>query len=419
MPISRPPSLQPSSAPAQRQQNGSGSGSGSGSLPRAAFSVVAGPKTNSPPPGLKITDTQQLELVRLDQQRHSLSFFTSPFRVLQYAVMFLGSQAVRVVLYVVSNRQLLLGIAIPSAIMFALHAIDHPLSGALGRFDALMLWYGYWLALGIASSIGLGAGLHTFVLFLGPHIAEATLSAYQCGDLNFSVRGPDAFQFSSVAASAAAGVAKVSIWRIYRKISAEALLWGAGTAIGELPPYFMARAAALSGRRNPELDAIAALTTSHGGPVLTIKERLMAGVYYILQEYGFWGIFLFASIPNPLFDLAGITCGHFLVPFSTFFGATFLGKSFVKSTIQSLLVITIFSKDTIERLLSLLAAYDENLYKVASKFVNKQIAALQRSHGTVEESSNIIGAAWNGVVAVMLLYFVMTIIESMAHSYLD
>lgn len=27
----------------------------------------------------------------------------------------------------------------------------------------------------------------------------------------------------------------------------ESLLWGAGTALGELPPYFMARAARLSG----------------------------------------------------------------------------------------------------------------------------------------------------------------------------
>ena len=34
---------------------------------------------------------------------------------------------------------------------------------------------------------------------------------------------------------------------------------------------------------------------------------------------------LLASIPNPLFDLAGITCGHFLVPFWTFFGATLIG----------------------------------------------------------------------------------------------
>jgi hypothetical protein len=31
-----------------------------------------------------------------------------------------------------------------------------------------------------------------------------------------------------------------------------------------------------------------------------------------------------------LFDLAGLTCGHFLIPFWTFFGATLIGKAIVK-----------------------------------------------------------------------------------------
>jgi len=39
---------------------------------------------------------------------------------------------------------------------------------------------GYWIGLGIASSIGLGTGLHTFVLYLGPHIAMVTLAANEC-----------------------------------------------------------------------------------------------------------------------------------------------------------------------------------------------------------------------------------------------
>jgi hypothetical protein len=65
------------------------------------------------------------------------------------------------------------------------------------------------------------------------------------------------------------------------------------------------------------------------------------------------------QIPNPLFDLAGITCGHFMVctaesagvspgavvmcviccvlsqvPFWTFFGATFIGKAIFKVSLQ-------------------------------------------------------------------------------------
>ncbi len=44
--------------------------------------------------------------------------------------------------------------------------------------------------------------------------------------------------------------------------------------------------------------------------------------------------FSLSQIPNPLFDLAGITCGHFLVPFWTFFGATVIGKALIKAHIQ-------------------------------------------------------------------------------------
>jgi len=39
----------------------------------------------------------------------------------------------------------------------------------------------------------------------------------------------------------------ISMWTIISKVRLEAFMWGAGTAIGELPPYFMARAARLSG----------------------------------------------------------------------------------------------------------------------------------------------------------------------------
>jgi len=40
------------------------------------------------------------------------------------------------------------------------------------------------------------------------------------------------------------------------------------------------------------------------------------------------------QVPNPLFDLAGIMCGQFLVPFWKFFLATLLGKALIKAHIQ-------------------------------------------------------------------------------------
>lgn len=48
------------------------------------------------------------------------------------------------------------------------------------------LWFVfYWVGLGVLSSGGPGTGLHTFLLYLGPLIANVTLAAYECNSLNF------------------------------------------------------------------------------------------------------------------------------------------------------------------------------------------------------------------------------------------
>ena len=123
------------------------------------------------------------------------------------------------------------------------------------------------------------------------------------------------------------------MWDIYRRIQWESFAWGAGTALGELPPYFVARAVALSGGKSEEL-AEFETNLQKSSKERTLKQQMTHLIYNGMNRLGFFGILLFASIPNPLFDLAGITCGHFLVPFATFFGATFIGKACVKASIQ-------------------------------------------------------------------------------------
>lgn len=61
-----------------------------------------------------------------------------------------------------------------------------------GRHQALItmietnLWFVvYWVGLGFLSAFGMGTGLHTFILYLGPHIASVTLAAYECNSLDF------------------------------------------------------------------------------------------------------------------------------------------------------------------------------------------------------------------------------------------
>ena len=50
-----------------------------------------------------------------------------------------------------------------------------------------------------------------------------------------------------------------------------------------------------------------------------------------------------AAWPNAMFDLCGICCGHFQMPFLTFFGGTLLGKAFTLRPVQSFVLVAIFS----------------------------------------------------------------------------
>ena len=46
----------------------------------------------------------------------------------------------------------------------------------------------------------------------------------------------------------------ISFFTIYMAVILEGFLWGAGTAIGEMPPYFVARAASAAGGVDEELE---------------------------------------------------------------------------------------------------------------------------------------------------------------------
>jgi hypothetical protein len=41
-------------------------------------------------------------------------------------------------------------------------------------YEAYLMWCAWWVGLGVLSSVGFGTGLHTFLLYLGPHIAAVS-----------------------------------------------------------------------------------------------------------------------------------------------------------------------------------------------------------------------------------------------------
>eukprot|EP00002_Diphylleia_rotans_P003659 TRINITY_DN12547_c0_g1_i3.p1 TRINITY_DN12547_c0_g1~~TRINITY_DN12547_c0_g1_i3.p1 ORF type:complete len:360 (-),score=68.16 TRINITY_DN12547_c0_g1_i3:180-1259(-) len=242
---------------------------------------------------------------------------------------------------------------------------DGPHQQVISDVWQFLYFASYWIGLGILSSVMVGTGLHTFLLFLGPHIGKVTLAATECKTVQLLEVAYDVFHCPSISTHEG----YVTLWQIFRRVQLEAFLWGFGTALGELPPYFVARAARLAGGETEEEAELEHVTEND-----PFFLRAKAYCYKNIKNFGFLGIMLFASIPNPLFDLAGIACGHFLVPFQTFFGATMIGKAFFKAHFQALFVIILFNKSTLDRVLGFIEYYVPSAKGTLNAFVQSQLA---------------------------------------------
>eukprot|EP01147_Barroeca_monosierra_P005043 gene5042-134_t len=275
----------------------------------------------------------------------------------------------------------------------------------------------FWCILGILSSVGLGTGLHTFILFLGPYIAQVTMHAYSCGTLDFGSQLDSTRQntWSSIQCPEDGLKQTVTILAVLSKVRFPAMMWGAGTAIGELPPYFVARAARLSGE-DPDDEDLEEFHESLKQQSKSFIASTKRFVHDLVQRAGFWGIFACAAIPNPLFDLAGITCGHFLVPFRTFFTATVLGKAVVKVHFQVLLLITLMSKPIFDALVNKF----RNVPVFGNVISNTLLRLRARTeakymHGeTSNEPTNWLAVGLAMLVIGMVVGFLLSIINQLA-----
>ncbi|XP_056450519.1 vacuole membrane protein 1-like isoform X1 [Gadus chalcogrammus] len=332
------------------------------------------------------------------------------------------------------RRRYVCGVLLLLLLLFIAYHVEGSHQQSVRRVEKTVLCCAYWLGLGILSSVGLGTGLHTFLLYLGPHIASVTLAAYECGSVDF----PEPPYPESIlcplegGGSATGGPAHgegpalgpgVSLWTIMSKVRLEACMWGAGTAIGELPPYFMARAARLSGANPNDQDYQEfEEMMEQGANAQDFASRAKMAVHKLIQQVGFLGILACASIPNPLFDLAGITCGHFLVPFWTFFGATIIGKAVIKMHIQKLFVIVTFSRHIVEQMVTLIGVVPvlgAALQRPFRDYLEAQRTRLRSQHAGdgIPTEESWLSWLFEKVVLVMVGFFVISIVNSMAQSY--
>jgi membrane protein YqaA with SNARE-associated domain len=277
------------------------------------------------------------------QMRDALSLCNKPFRTLQMCALGFVALIYHTTSYILHHNVFLYLLLPILLVWLVLDRIPGPYSELLGQIQFVIEYVVWWVGLGVLSSIGLGSGLQSGVLFLFPHILKTCFAAQSCGTLDFNSAGDIWFRshhnLFKCPFEVTLDSTPVTFTGIWRKIVLVCFLQSAGTAIGEIPPYWMTRAARLAaleaGSHHPsempeELEA-----NSRFSVVNKAKEVMV----WFLERHGFLGVLLMASYPNIAFDLCGICCGHFLMPFWTFFLATFLGKAVIRNSYQSVVYV--------------------------------------------------------------------------------
>ncbi|KAL5785511.1 hypothetical protein ACOSQ2_007903 [Xanthoceras sorbifolium] len=371
----------------------------------------------------------------------NLSLTTQPIKTLKFFVIAVVQYLKRSTLYLLAKGGwLMLLSTVVGALGVLLMTIDGPHEKHLEELSAYFQFGLWWITLGVASSIGLGSGLHTFVLYLGPHIAFFTIKAMQCGRVDLKSapydtiqlkRGPswldkDCSEFGPPLFLTEDG-SRVPLSSILPQVQLEAILWGIGTALGELPPYFISRAASLSGSKFDAMDELDDSSTENGA-ITTHLNQIKRWLLTHSQHLNFFTILVLASVPNPLFDLAGIMCGQFGIPFWKFFLATVIGKAIIKTHIQTVFIISVCNNqllDWIENELIWILSHVPGFAPVLPNLVAK-LHAIRARYLKPQPPSNIkvnkwdfsFASMWNFVVWLMLMNFFIKIVNATAQRYL-
>lgn len=247
------------------------------------------------------------------ERRMKLTLFTHPIKVIQLifsGCIYLISSIIQ---YLLSHQFFLFfifPICISYICLLVLPGSHHMIIDKIQFSLEFIIW---WLGLGILSSIGLGSGLQSGVLFMFPHIFRVVLTANTCKTLDFDsnsnmwFRQPDTlFQCPLEVTSTSTPVTFYGLWM---KVILILFLQSTGTAIGEIPPYWITRAARLStieanrqyyGNTSNKYEDFEIMPEEL--ETKNTQEKWMnqfkLWMISLLQRHGFYGVLLMASFPN-------------------------------------------------------------------------------------------------------------------------
>mmetsp|Transcript_90514 Transcript_90514/g.256367 ORF Transcript_90514/g.256367 Transcript_90514/m.256367 type:complete len:506 (+) Transcript_90514:70-1587(+) len=232
-----------------------------------------------------------------------------------------------------------------------------------GDKDAGVLWWVelagkevlWWVILGILSSVGFGTGLHSGLMFLFPHVMQVVGAAEACQTSSGLVawyQHPCKLDCSTTRGPKDGST--VTVLRLWLLVTVQCMLWGFGTAIGELPPYLVSKAARLAGSKDTDFEA----ELAEARKSKDVFSRMKIWTIDFTEKHGFLGVFLLASWPNAAFDMCGMCCGYVLMPFWTFLIATCCGKGIVKVNLQAVVFVILFGSTFFQWLLSGLESFN-------------------------------------------------------------
>jgi len=291
----------------------------------------------------------------LEEQRKSLSILRKPVTTLYYFNLMVWKLIISGIRSTYHRKAVRRTATLCLAIYLGLKVTE--------RAEAIEAAFGFiswWVGLGILSSIGLGTGMHSGLLFLWPHVFKVVTSVEKCAHTNFESysdvwgskgsKGAFDCRLDDVKPSAAAsGVdgADASTFVLWKKVSLECFLWGLGTAIGEIPPYALCYSARTAGKKNKDFEqAFTNQTGSNKSSLSRYMGRWLEWMLQLVEKHGLAAVVLLSAWPNAAFDMCGMACGHFLMPFWTFFIGLVIGKACIKVHMQCFVFLSLFRESS-------------------------------------------------------------------------
>jgi len=253
----------------------------------------------------------------------------------------------------------------------------------------------YWVGLGVASSIGLGSGIQSGLLFVMPHIYETCQQAMNCPSLSFDNKSLPFLSYPGSVDTCHQTSSSLSFSSIslFFKVIPAPFLWACGSALGEVPLFLLARSTSYQGQDELIEEELGSNRQEEENGENHKPQYSISSILYSIKRYmiqflrnnGFMAVLALSSFPNFLFDVVGICCGQSQMDFLTFFIPLLIGKSFIRTSYQTLFSILMFHQVARAQVMAL---FPTGIQDICSKLL------FNATDSSISESGNNSITSW-------------------------